>query len=96
MTAACVCATAASRHRPRRLVSTPYVLQFTKDVSNEVICTKQLSGTDLALFRVAIERDTYFQMFFDDLPLVRAWEQPQEESAGTRGPALGWQRWLGS
>mmetsp|Transcript_34148 Transcript_34148/g.61574 ORF Transcript_34148/g.61574 Transcript_34148/m.61574 type:complete len:611 (-) Transcript_34148:17-1849(-) len=52
-----------------RLVSTPYKLDFRRDVDHEVLCSKKLKDKDLNTFRNAVENDYYFQMFYNDLPV---------------------------
>ncbi|KAI8467030.1 MAG: EMP/nonaspanin domain family protein [Monoraphidium minutum] len=49
-----------------RLVSTPYSIKFREDAEDEELCSKTLNMRDLAKLRLAIVRDYYFQMFFDD------------------------------
>jgi hypothetical protein len=44
-----------------RLVTTPYKIQYRKDVENAVLCKKSLTGEDLKKFRDAVKQDYYFQ-----------------------------------
>ncbi|EPS59962.1 hypothetical protein M569_14842, partial [Genlisea aurea] len=52
-----------------RLVSAPYKLDFLVDRESEVICKKKLSKTEVTVFRNAVAKDYYFQMYYDDLPI---------------------------
>ncbi|XP_051140217.1 transmembrane 9 superfamily member 3-like [Andrographis paniculata] len=52
-----------------RLVSTPYKLDFLIDKESELICKKRLTKKEAAVFRSAVAKDYYFQMYYDDLPL---------------------------
>lgn len=52
-----------------RLVSAPYVLDFLIDKESEVVCRKRLTKTEVAQFRSAVDKDYYFQMYYDDLPI---------------------------
>ena len=52
-----------------RLVSAPYKLDFKKDKDTEVACKRKLSKDDVAHFRNAVQKDFYFQMYYDDLPM---------------------------
>ncbi|EEF40534.1 transporter, putative [Ricinus communis] len=52
-----------------RLVSAPYQLNFRDEKSSEGVCRKKLSKEDVAHFRSAIDKDYYFQMYYDDLPI---------------------------
>ena len=52
-----------------RLVSAPYKLDFKKDKDTEVACKRKLSKDDVAHFRNAVQKDYYFQMYYDDLPI---------------------------
>ncbi|KAK9278312.1 hypothetical protein L1049_027877 [Liquidambar formosana] len=52
-----------------RLVSAPYKLGFLKDKDSEVVCNKKLSKEEVAKFRAAVNKDYYFQMYYDDLPI---------------------------
>eukprot|EP00775_Hariotina_reticulata_P013476 gene13476-13602_t len=49
-----------------RLVNTPYDIKFKQDVENHVLCAMKLDAKDLDKLRLAVRRDYYFQMFFDD------------------------------
>ncbi|GMH16117.1 hypothetical protein Nepgr_017958 [Nepenthes gracilis] len=53
-----------------RLVSAPYKLDFLVDKDPEVICRKKLTQDELAKFREAVAQDYYFQMYYDDLPVL--------------------------
>ncbi|CAN6714502.1 unnamed protein product [Malus baccata var. baccata] len=52
-----------------RLVSAPYKLEFLRHKDTEVACKKTLTKEELARFRSAVNKDYYFQMYYDDLPL---------------------------
>lgn len=52
-----------------RLVSAPYKLNFRKEKDTEVVCRKKLAKEEVALFRDAVKKDYYFQMYYDDLPI---------------------------
>lgn len=45
-----------------RLVTTPYAIDFRKDIDNHVLCSKSLNGKDLEKFRQAVRQDYYFQV----------------------------------
>ncbi|CAF2258576.1 unnamed protein product [Brassica napus] len=52
-----------------RLVSAPYKLNFREEKDSEVYCKKKLSKEEVRKFRQAVEKDYYFQMYYDDLPI---------------------------
>ncbi|GAA0138755.1 transporter [Lithospermum erythrorhizon] len=53
-----------------RLVSGPYALDFLVDKDNELLCRKHLSKEEVVQFRKAVDKDYYFQMYYDDdLPI---------------------------
>ncbi|XP_010523531.1 PREDICTED: transmembrane 9 superfamily member 2-like [Tarenaya hassleriana] len=52
-----------------RLVSAPYKLNFREEKDSEVYCKKKLSKDEVKQFRRAVEKDFYFQMYYDDLPI---------------------------
>ncbi|CAL0329857.1 unnamed protein product [Lupinus luteus] len=52
-----------------RLVSAPYALDFKKDKDSNSVCKKKLTKEQVALFREAVKKDYYFQMYYDDLPI---------------------------
>lgn len=52
-----------------RLVSAPYNLEFLVDKDSELVCKKQLTKDEVAQFRMAVAKDYYFQMYYDDLPV---------------------------
>ncbi|KAK9226484.1 hypothetical protein WN943_011532 [Citrus x changshan-huyou] len=52
-----------------RLVSAPYKLNFRDDKESAVVCRKKLSKEEVVQFRNAVEKDYYFQMYYDDLPI---------------------------
>ncbi|KAM1129796.1 hypothetical protein EV1_039125 [Malus domestica] len=51
-----------------RLVSAPYKLEFLRHKDTEVACKKTLTKEEVARFRSAVNKDYYFQMYYDDLP----------------------------
>ncbi|ONK65341.1 uncharacterized protein A4U43_C07F36120 [Asparagus officinalis] len=52
-----------------RLVDAPYKLDFRVDLDSKSICRKELTKEDVAQFRSALQKDYYFQMYYDDLPI---------------------------
>lgn len=52
-----------------RLVSAPYKLNLRDDKESAVVCRKKLSKEEVVQFRNAVEKDYYFQMYYDDLPI---------------------------
>lgn len=52
-----------------RLVSAPYKLEFLKHKDSEQACKKSLTKEEVAKFRSAVNKDYYFQMYYDDLPI---------------------------
>ncbi|XP_072991309.1 transmembrane 9 superfamily member 3 [Typha latifolia] len=52
-----------------RLVDAPYKLDFHVDQDSKLVCKKQLTKEDVAKFRQAVDKDYYFQMYYDDLPV---------------------------
>ncbi|KAJ0238025.1 hypothetical protein HA466_0245280 [Hirschfeldia incana] len=52
-----------------RLVSAPYKLNFRDEKDSETYCKKKLSREEVEQFRKAVEKDYYFQMYYDDLPI---------------------------
>ncbi|MBA0721505.1 hypothetical protein Golax_009043, partial [Gossypium laxum] len=52
-----------------RLVSAPYKLNFKEEKDSSVVCKKKLSKDEVAFFRKAVDKDYYFQMYYDDLPI---------------------------
>lgn len=52
-----------------RLVSGPYGLDFLMDKESEVLCRKRMTKKEVAIFRRAVDKDYYFQMYYDDLPI---------------------------
>lgn len=51
------------------LVEAPYKLDFLVARESEVVCKKNLSNEEVALFRNAVDKEYHFQMYYDDLPL---------------------------
>lgn len=51
------------------LVEAPYKLDFLVARESEVVCKKNLSNGEVALFRNAVDKDYHFQMYYDDLPI---------------------------
>lgn len=52
-----------------RLVSAPYKLDFLQEKDSSSVCQKKLSKEDVGRFRAAVDKDYYFQMYYDDLPI---------------------------
>ncbi|KAM1452525.1 hypothetical protein ACFX2I_039479 [Malus domestica] len=52
-----------------RLVSAPYKLEFLRHKDPEVACKKTLTKEEVGRFRSAVNKDYYFQMYYDDLPI---------------------------
>ncbi|XP_027155558.1 transmembrane 9 superfamily member 3-like [Coffea eugenioides] len=52
-----------------RLVSGPYSLDFLVDKESDLLCKKKLTKEEVSQFRKAVEKDYYFQMYYDDLPI---------------------------
>ncbi|XP_060200908.1 transmembrane 9 superfamily member 3-like [Lycium barbarum] len=52
-----------------RLVSGPYALDFLVDKDSEVLCRKKLTKEEVAQFRRAVDKDYYFEMYYDELPI---------------------------
>jgi len=52
-----------------RLVVAPYTLHFLVDKEPESICKKRLTRKEVAIFRSAVLKDYFFQMYYDDLPI---------------------------
>lgn len=52
-----------------RLVLGPYNLEFMMDKDSEILCKKLLSKKEVSIFRRAVKKDYFFQMFYDDLPI---------------------------
>uniref|UniRef100_A0A7C9E954 Transmembrane 9 superfamily member n=1 Tax=Opuntia streptacantha TaxID=393608 RepID=A0A7C9E954_OPUST len=51
-----------------RLTNTRYDINFRENKVGEIVCTKTLGRKEVVRFRNAIQRDSYFQMCYDDLP----------------------------
>ncbi|XP_048229743.1 transmembrane 9 superfamily member 3 isoform X1 [Ricinus communis] len=52
-----------------RLVSAPYKLNFRDEKDTAVVCRKKLTKEEVGRFRSAVDKDYYFQMYYDDLPV---------------------------
>ncbi|XP_027100736.1 transmembrane 9 superfamily member 2-like isoform X2 [Coffea arabica] len=52
-----------------RLVSAPYKLNFRLDRESQVVCRRNLTRKEVALFQTAVAKDYYLQMYYDDLPI---------------------------
>ncbi|XP_009615617.1 transmembrane 9 superfamily member 3-like isoform X1 [Nicotiana tomentosiformis] len=52
-----------------RLVSGPYALDFLVEKDSEILCRKKLTKEEVAQFRKAVDKDYYFEMYYDDLPI---------------------------
>ena len=44
-----------------RLVNTPFSIRFRVDKENEILCSRELTESDLKKFRKAVKKDYYFQ-----------------------------------
>ncbi|XP_049348578.1 transmembrane 9 superfamily member 2-like isoform X2 [Solanum verrucosum] len=51
------------------LVSGPYELDFLVDKDSEMLCRKKLTKDEVAQFRRAVDKDYYFEMYYDELPV---------------------------
>ena len=45
-----------------RLVNTPFSIRFRVDKENEILCSRELTESDLKKFRQAVKKDYYFQV----------------------------------
>lgn len=52
-----------------RMVATPYDLSFRVDKAKETLCQRHLTQAEVKAFRKALEKDYYFQFYYDDLPI---------------------------
>ncbi|KAM7271860.1 hypothetical protein ACFE04_031074 [Oxalis oulophora] len=52
-----------------QLISAPYELKFKDDKDSISVCNKKLTKEDVKKLRSAFEKDYYFQMYYDDLPI---------------------------
>ena len=52
-----------------QLVSGPYELDFLVDKDSEMLCRKKLTKDEVAQFRRAVDKDYYFEMYYDELPV---------------------------
>ncbi|XP_049403846.1 transmembrane 9 superfamily member 2-like [Solanum stenotomum] len=52
-----------------QLVSGPYELDFLVDKYSEMLCRKKLTKDEVAQFRRAVDKDYYFEMYYDELPV---------------------------
>ncbi|CAM6118491.1 unnamed protein product [Calypogeia fissa] len=52
-----------------RMVTTMYNISFIEDKESVHLCTVKLSRDEVKKFRDAVEKDYFFQMYFDDLPV---------------------------
>ncbi|XP_057547974.1 transmembrane 9 superfamily member 5-like isoform X2 [Amaranthus tricolor] len=52
-----------------RLTNSRYEMKFQEMKVVEILCAKTLNKEEVVKFRDAIQRDFYFQMYYDDLPL---------------------------
>ncbi|CAK9161197.1 unnamed protein product [Ilex paraguariensis] len=52
-----------------RLVSAPYKLDFLVDKDSESVCKMKLTKEQVAQFRTAVQKNYYFEMYYDDLPI---------------------------
>lgn len=52
-----------------RLISTGIDLPFRKDIKDQAICTRLMLVEDIARMARAIEREFWFELFLDDIPI---------------------------
>lgn len=52
-----------------RLVNGPYALDFLVEKDMEILCRKKLTKEEVAQFRRAVDKDYYFEMYYDELPI---------------------------
>ncbi|EXB38443.1 Putative phagocytic receptor 1b [Morus notabilis] len=69
-----------------RLTNTLYELNFREGKSHTTLCHKKLKASEVAIFRNAVIRDFYFQMYYDDLPLWAFVGKVEEEYWNLSGP----------
>ncbi|KAL1348553.1 hypothetical protein HN51_024520 [Arachis hypogaea] len=71
-----------------RLVVAPFKMDFQIDQEPTSICKKRLTKAEVVQFRVAILKDYFFQMYYDDLPiwgfLGRFESEDQDDTAGAK------------
>ncbi|WMV09050.1 hypothetical protein MTR67_002435 [Solanum verrucosum] len=64
-----------------RLVSGPYALYFLVDKDFEILCRKKLTKDEVAQFQRAVDKDYYFEMYYDEFHvwgLIRRVENNEE------------------
>ncbi|KAF4369478.1 hypothetical protein G4B88_016418 [Cannabis sativa] len=54
------------------LIKAPYELEFLVEKRLEIACSKTLTKEEVSQFREAIKRNYYFQMYYDDLPILES------------------------
>lgn len=52
-----------------RMASSPYQLNFGVPKDSVSICERSLDEKEIGKFRMAVQNDWYFQMYYDDLPV---------------------------
>ncbi|KAK6786579.1 hypothetical protein RDI58_015104 [Solanum bulbocastanum] len=52
-----------------RLVSGPYALYILVDKDLKILCRKMLTKDEVTQFRRAVDKDYYFEMYYDELPV---------------------------
>ncbi|KAK4283359.1 hypothetical protein QN277_000316 [Acacia crassicarpa] len=52
-----------------RLYNASYHLEFRRDKSSKVLCKKTLKKEEVAKFRSVVQKDYYYEMYYDDLPV---------------------------
>lgn len=65
-----------------RLVDAPYRLDFLTDVESKLVCKKSLSKEEVSQFRIAVNKDYYSQMYYDDLPIWGFIGKVEKDSKG--------------
>ncbi|KAM0949146.1 putative nonaspanin (TM9SF) [Dioscorea sansibarensis] len=63
------CSSELASEEKETLVHAPYKIKFRVDFESRQLCKKRLKREDLAKFRVAIEKDYFFEMHLDGLPV---------------------------
>ncbi|KAK4283358.1 hypothetical protein QN277_000315 [Acacia crassicarpa] len=52
-----------------RLYNASYHLEFRRDKRSKVLCKKTLKKEEVAKFRSVVQKDYYYEMYYDDLPV---------------------------
>ncbi|KAH7679868.1 Nonaspanin (TM9SF) protein [Dioscorea alata] len=75
------CSSELASEEKEILVHAPYKFEFRVDFESKQLCKKSLKREDLAKFRDAIDKDYFFEMNLDDLPVwgfvgSKSWNDP--------------------